>query len=1247
MNRKKFIKGLLILLLAPLVVLALFAGYVFWTNSRPQTGRLQTRVDPQVVIPGGEAAFFITFTGEERQPSVPPTTVDIAFLIDVSSSMTRSLPAMADAAYKVAQELSTEKDRIRFALIRFDTQAEITTPWTEDPETLFDGLKQLRPFTGGNDTRAAFVKLDELLAKSRPAAKKVAVFYTDGLLEACNQYIFNSPCPSGPMTSREMIEKAAALRAEGVELFSIGLPGYGSAPLMLEITDSPAHVFDPVDAADLAVNFRLAARGMLGASGEGGQLSHLLDGRHFAAPLQGTSWGVDRSGTLNLSVGKLPNASTTYAHPLVPLSSGLWRVGVEPPRLTFAAQDGRLQNLRAARRPSLLVVGWMMLLYCLLPAALWTLFFLTQSTPSPAEPERLLPDILRPSPPTLLPTLPAISENRVAPVPTLFIGLGGIGRRSLQATRAELKQAHLGFHSQPYNFLWIDLDTKEATGVAPFEEWREYPIKELIAPSEIRRAQAYLPEPGAVPEHLKWFDAQRYRNVPREKLNLAEGTRGDRALARLSLFQWLAQEEEEEEEEEALLSVLENACRELAQLNSIDGTRQIVVFASPDGGIGSGWFLDVGRLLQRIARRQQEQREIEFMPEIMGVLSDAPERLNVENRKALELEFGAAALSGAFPQRTTYVPDRGLLDGVDKESPYHWVFTTSAYDDNSATAQSAELAAVLIERRPRTSLLKASDSLQPRQFISVQTRSVQVLPVQLYERIHYEVFLRTVGPDILLDLEPSVMGGFALKSISTETAARRLAAWAQAEPPGTPLQLLLAAASDSALAPGFIRIMQGSSPPTQEWFANTLSHSITLRLHGHGDADDSQWHRDWMPGEAIATLRLLSTRLGVTVLPEVQASGAPAHTLEIIGHVKKVAGEAADQLEAWVKEFCEVCEKFHQRHNEFSHVRDEIRRLSGRTYLEPLHEEEQVSRWIKEIFETWLGTPDTTSAIRERLFFAVVVEGNSVRVVLRSYVASAKEFDTAAEAIDTLDEQARVLARVAPAIRIGGALAKEPQDKRKQLADRIVDTTTAPREVLVVAPHAGDGDETRIIEEFCQLIPQPPSHGRRMDQRGDDQTAVRRLELTEHSFASGGERAQIPYITIAEQQGELLRVRAENKYKISVSILPPELRVALAHPAAFGSFARAYKAGHIVLREDTAGRSQWSYLDTGEFLTFGPEPTLAQTAANYVSYIGSPPQTFDLIGEGGKFTKLAQWRKKRGSTDDDTLTLIAIDVYED
>jgi len=1237
-TQKQFLKGLLILLLAPIAVLVLLALYVYWSNSRPQTARLQTSVAPQVVLPGGEAAYFMTYTGEEKGPAAKPTTVDIAFLIDVSGSMTSSLPAMSDAAYKVARELSTEKGRTRFALIRFDSDAEIVTPWTDDAEVLRAGLQQLRHFTGENDTRAAFAKLSELLAGARPDAKRAAVFYTDGVLEACNSFLI---CPFGPMTNEQMIEKAAELRADGIELFSIGLPGYGSAPLMVEMTNSPSHVFDPVDASDLAANFRRAANSMISGSEEGGQLSHQIDGRHFSVPLQDTSWSVDRKGALSLGIGKLPKTATTYAHPLVPLSAGLWRVGIDAPNLTFAAQDGRLLNLQAERRPLVLVITWIMLLWWLLPMMLWALAYFTQRTPSVVEAVALQPEIVRPRPPSLLPALPSVTNNRIAPVPTLFIGLGGAGLRAVRAARVELKQAHLGQPNQPYKFLSIDLDAKEANSETSFDEWSQFPIEQLIAPAEIRRAQAYIPELGRTPDHLKWFDVQQYVNVPRENLNLTEGTRGDRALGRLALFQWLTQKQD------GPRSVLERACSELAQMNSIDGTRQIVVFASPDGGTGSGWFLDIGRLLNRITRRQQERSEIEFVPEIIGVLPASPTRQNGTTRHELEVEFGSARLVGAFPQRTTYEPGDELLDRVDKESPYNWAFTTSAFDDDSVAAQAAELSAILVERHPRTSLLKATDLLRSRQFISAQTRAVHVLPVQLYERIQSELFLRIVGPKVLLDLEASIDGGFSLKNIDDDKANGLLREWSRSEPAGTPLQLLLAAASDSSLAPGFMRVMKEGTPPTAEWFVDALANSISLRLHGRRSPDDSEWNREWMPSEAIATLRLLASRLQNVVLPEMQAMGAPAVNVVIVDTVKQMSNAAVTQLETWTNEFCAACEEFHNRHSASNRVRDELQKVSDRTYLEPLPDREVVDRWIKEIFETWLRTPAATSAIRERLFFAVVAEGESARVVLRSYVDHPQEFDNAQAAIAALEEQARVLACIAPAIRIGGALSKEPPHRRIKLANNIVDVTTAPREVLVVTPVSDDAAEAQTVKEFCESVPQPLSHGTRHDQRGNDHTALRRIELTETALANGINGAPTRHVTLAEQQAELLRVRAEKKNKIAVSTFPPELRIALSHPEAFASFVRAYKAGHVVLEKDAASADQWAFLDTGEFLTSGSEPTLAQAAAAYAWYITSPSPTFDKIGEGGSFAKLAKWRKSRSATDDDTLTLIAIDVYED
>lgn len=1250
MGKRQYLLGLIILLLSPLLVLAVLSIYVWIANALPQKGQLRTAVEPQVVLPWSEAAYSITFDGKKpEQAAATEPPADIVFLIDVSGSMTSSLGAMSDAAHKVAKELAAGKPGlVRFALIRFDTDAEITTDWTEDPERLYEGLKQLRPFTGQNDTRKAFVVLDKLLGGARAGAKRVAVFYTDGALEACRPCVGGlTPemgcCPGGAMTEAQIVEAGQKLRDSGVDIYSIGLPSEAPSALMVEVCGAPDRVYAPANAPDLAANFRSVAQGIVGGTGGGAQVSHHLDGRHFSTPLEGTSWTEDAGGVLNLGIGGLPDKPTTYRHPLVPLSSGLWRVGVEPPHLTFVNDEKRLQSLIAERRPLLLVVGWIPLLWGLLPALLWSLSYFGRRKPQVVEESPVVVNAASPRPPTLLPALPDIREEREAPVPTLFIGLGGAGRRALHAVRAELKQAHRGREGQPYRFLWLDLDSKEAGRDTTFDDWADYPVEELTAPSEIYRTDTYLPEVGQSPEHLKWFNGQRYFNAPREDLNLAEGGKGDRLLARLSLFQWIQEKGEP-------IATLMKKCEELLTLNSSDGTRQIVVFASPDGGVGGGWFLDIGRLLLRLTRRQQQQGVVEFVPEMIGVLCESPERERPENRNAVELEVESSVLAGAFPQRLAYGPAGDeLLDRMDTESPYNWIFSTAEANAQGVAAQSGEVGAVLAERHPRSALLDEADELGKRKQIALHVRAVHVLPTQLYEQVRQELFLRLVGPDILLDIEPSARGGFAPKRVAEDAAARHLAEWAKSEPPGTPFQLLLAAAADATLMSGYLKAMQSSVAPGADWFANVLSQSFTRRLQGHGSAGTSEWQRDWMPGDAIATLRLLAQRLDQSVKPQAQTMGATVPALEVINGIAGYANSAADGLEQWVREFCEVCEEVSRRRDDQARISEELRRLNGRTYLDPPSERERTQSLTKAIFEDWLSTPDMTSAIRERLFFAAAPATGRISVTLRSYISESREFQSAREASAVIDAYMRTLARSVPALRIGGALSAESDERKEQLGRSLVDVTTAPQKILLVAPRPVDrlGPEPRALEEFKRLIPQPANHGERQEQTGDDHAAVRRLELNEVSTEEATHHAEMPFVTAAEQLAERVRNRAQKKHGLFVPPFPAELRIALAHPDAFLSFVRAYKAGHIVRQEDEAGVLQWAFLDTSELLTFDDASSLAEAAANYVWYVKTPPGSFPQAGAGGDFSKLKEWLRRRNFPDSETLVQIAIDVYED
>ena len=56
--------------------------------------------------------------------------------------------------------------------------------------------------------------------------------------------------------------------------------------------------------------------------------------------------------------------------------------------------------------------------------------------------------------------------------------------------------------------------------------------------------------------------------------------------------------------------------------------------------------------------------------------------------------------------------------------------------------------------------------------------------------------------------------------------------------------------------------------------------------------------------------------------------------------------------------------------------------------------------------------------------------------------------------------------------------------------------------------------------------------------------------------------------------------------------------------------------------------------------------TLAHAAANYVRDLDVHQESFDAQAEKGSFEKLERWLGERGTPDTDTLTQIAIDVYE-
>ena len=249
-NVADYVKGLAVCLLFPLIVLLGLSVYVYVANSTYQTGPLHTNVHHPVLFAGQQTVFDIIFKKPPEAKKAPPPPIDIIFAIDVSGSMTNSLPDMSNAARSVATEMSKgDPGFVNFALIQFDSEVRTLKDWTADPEVLYQGLQELKIMTGQNDSRAAFAEINNVLSKGRPNSRKVIVFYTDGNLDACD-------CPA--MSWDEMESSAVKLRSNKTEIYSIGLPGNGSNPEMIRLTASSANIFEPFAIGDLTQNFRVA-----------------------------------------------------------------------------------------------------------------------------------------------------------------------------------------------------------------------------------------------------------------------------------------------------------------------------------------------------------------------------------------------------------------------------------------------------------------------------------------------------------------------------------------------------------------------------------------------------------------------------------------------------------------------------------------------------------------------------------------------------------------------------------------------------------------------------------------------------------------------------------------------------------------------------------------------------------------------------------------------------------------------------
>jgi len=1226
MNFKTFIIGLLVLILTPILVIGGFAAYTHLSNASSQSGLLHYSVEPQIVFTGEPTTYTVRFNGHKapRPEGKPPPPVDMIFVVDVSGSMHESLPDMVNAAHAVANELvkTNPSQHISFALTQFHDSSEIKSGWTSDSNRLYAGLNNLEKRSGNSGTALAFPPIHQLLSQARTHAIKAVVFYTDGHIGVDDA----------------IIEKAEALRNQGVQIFSISPPGY-DAEAMLLITGDPSRVLEPMNLRDIVIKFRHVTDVIMGLYGYNAQLSHPLDRYNFSTPVEDSEWHIDNSGNLQRNIGYLPFKSVTYLHPLVPQTLGLWKIGLSAPEMTFFTSQNQLKTMIGERQPRLLVLSIWLLLFAFLPALLWLLAYFMRHKPAETVPNYIPPPIRSIPQPSPLP-LPSAVILESAIVPTLFIGLGGAGHQALYAVQEQLKAANLEANNPPYRFLWLDLDSTEI----PFVRSTELPVRNIVAPLEIRQSAQYLPSLNQSSNHLEWFNSAAYIDASREKLDLSRGAKGERILARLALFQWLKKGE--------LLTVLKEESQKLLNFDSVDGSRQIVLFADRTGGTGSGWMVDIARLLRRLARKEQQHAQA-FVPEIICILSSAshypqqqPQRQ--KNRQALDKEIETAQMTGAFPQRVTYLPHDALLDQVDSEGPINWLFSVSGQDSDQAVSQSAALSAVLVERYPRWTLL--NHNRNKGQCLTVQAKGIHVMPDLNYQLVKREVLLRLLGPTILLDLElDAASQKLVVKPISDSDAERLLIQWNSNEPKSTPWQLLLNSVIGLEGSAQFFEGMakkanQEKSHPDLVWFQQAFVASLTRQLRGHRKS--GRWVRAWMPGQAVAALRLFAERLTQRVKPQTSEELA-----DILTQVIDLIKSSVTQLEKWLTDFVPLCEDIGK--HQLAQQRETAKNRVGQVFIDKSVDKQHIEQWAEEAMQKWVGSKDMISALCERLFFTARLDKNNVVIVLAIYVEERQEFSSeqVETAVKRLESYADTAAQQVPTLKVEGALAELEAPALREHARNMIDTQHRAEQVVMVMPTVEESEPvSSVLNAFKELVVNPAKHEPADSCYGNDHSAIRRLELRTEVLPDISDT--LPFVQTAEQIAELTRQKAIDKFNMDVPIFPPALRIALSQTEAFRSFSRAYKSGHIVKPDDEFARdergiSQWVFGDKKAFLTFGEANSLADAAANYVYMMKNPPMIFTEYETPGDFSGLETWQETGGAPpDDDVFVLIAMMLEE-
>lgn len=1173
--------------------------------------------------------------------AAPP--VALLFMLDTSSSTTEGRDELSGAVQHLSRDvLLSGVAESRVALATFDSAARIETAWSADPAAIDRGLVAAAGRTGGTDAAAALKTADEAFGTVAAGARRVLALYTDGEFDRWP----------------ELEAGARAMRARGVDIYVIGIPGRMD-PRLIGLTGDGRRLLPTSNQSDVTAAFRRVAEATLDARAAVGVLEHKVDGRLFDASFVEAGWALRGGARLERDVAPVLSGATAFHHDLIPRTLGVARTAVQRPAFSYANFKDGAETVRVCEPPKILTVSPLFLLAAFAPALAFLVATALRRLSTPDEEPAPRPFSLRPPSSTagvLAPPEPSAVPRKFTP--TLFIGLGGWGAAAgAEARRALSDGAAAGGGTPPVFFLDVDVDERTAARVRPSPSAGiGVVLPPPPPPSSALHIDRALESLGPSDDPGDRLAAVAARHVGNEEKTTVVGTRGNRLFGRVAFKAWLKDGD--------LESRLLQAVDLLSAQGGDEDVRQIVVFAHAAGGFGGAVALDVARILQRALAARR--RGGEMGTEVIGVygLSDRPEKRAAVAAVMQEIETARSA--GVYPRRRASggvfsgsVPN---FNGGDARPPFDAVLVVeddgvapvadggiSPVGGDADVARIGALASVAVDAGNRRALF--AELVRPGETATLlRAASVDVQSAVVQKIVADEFIARFIGSHVLGGLEPAHdERGFRPPPVSAADVDRAAARWRAVCLRGDGFGALLAAAfaagdgSGSGLGSGE---GGGDGPaaidPSPDRLMRDAAESLTA-LTSPGDGRGAAAGRE-SPFVVAALLDRFVERARLAAATgggggrmfsaqETAALTTAADLLEPTARrirewnegLLALVGEAAASKKRLTAQWEKTQEQTTRGQTTGGRTTGGKTASAGRPSPQSAADEDVAGAWLGEVLSAWTGAAGETGA-GDRLALAIVGDGGELRPVLRSRLGFRRDFASPDEAVAGLRDIAADVAARRPPARIDREIDRADAATRKAWGDFLTRGDADAESAVVFQPVRAGG---RSLDPLDWIV-EPPGLPPRLNAGGWDRSRTTRV--SRRRLFMPPVDGDLPLVQVEDVLGERLRREIADDLDRRVVALPPELRLAAADVAGLRSFAVAYARGNVTTRIDACGRRRFCLTPLGRFI--GDEtPRLASALGDFLSLPDPRPPEWPETGERGDFSLLEAQRMNKREPD--------------